>query len=117
MHIVDETQLPVQRGATAHLVAWYERRTGRIVDVGIYSETTPTCPNLRELRSECLLSSMSRIDSNGGGFERAHRLLRQAIAKCPELHWVYGMRSYALGEVRRREMDALRGMQLSARAA
>lgn len=117
MHVIDETQLPARRGATAHLVAWYEKRTGRIVDAGIYSETTPTCWNLRDLRSECLLSSMSRQDAIGGGFERAHRLLRQAIAKCPELRWVYGMRSFMVGERSRRDMNALRAAQFAARAA
>lgn len=117
MNIVDQNQLPTPRGATAHLVAWIDIRTGRIVDAGIYSEENPTCMDLRRQRTRCLLSSMSRFDSNQGGFGRAQQLLRRAIAQTPSLRWVYGMRTFALGEVRRRQLDAQCGVGLYARAA
>ena len=117
MNIVDKNRLPTPRGATAHLVAWIDIRSGRIVDAGIYSEETPTSMDLRRLHTRCLLSSMSRLDTNQGGFGRAHQLLRRAIAKTPSLRWVYGMRTFAMGEVRRRQLDAQCGARHYARAA
>lgn len=111
MNIVDKNHLPAPRGATAHLVAWIDVRTACIIDAGIYSEETPTSMDLRNLRTQCLLSSMSRFDTNQGGFGRAHQLLRRAIAKTPSLHWVYRMRTFA-------NMEGLRAKQQQyARAA
>jgi hypothetical protein len=95
MRIVDESGLPKQRGASAYLVAWMDRQ-GRIFDAGVYSEQTPTSRDMHRERSVCLLTSVSRVPAAVGGYGRAERMLRAAIAQTPSLHWVYGMRTFAL---------------------
>ncbi len=81
--------------AAAYLVAWRDQGgRGRIVDVGIYSESSPTILLRSDRRTECLMSAQSRYMPGDGGYERARARVEETIARTPELHWVYGMPTY-----------------------
>jgi hypothetical protein len=91
-------------GAAAYLVAWVDQYGhGRIVDVGIYSEQSPTIAIASDKRTLCLMTVHSRYEPGQGGFGRAQRRMRDIIARTPDLRWVYGMRTYRLMQLRHAE--------------
>jgi hypothetical protein len=82
-------------GASAYLVVWRDMADrGRIVDAGIYSESSPTPKIASSRRAECVMSVGSRYSSGHGGYERARARLVDLISRSHEWSWVFGMQTY-----------------------
>lgn len=83
-------------GSRAYLVGWLDPATGRFFDAGVYSEATPTSPNMHTAKTVVLLSTVSRFESEEGGYERATDALRRIAEKVPELCWATHSRIYRI---------------------
>ena len=100
-------------GATAYLVGWQDPKTGLFEDAGIYSEGSPTMPDMHGPRPIALLAVQSRFDPRQGGYERASSQLHDMVRNTPSLAWVTRTRTFQLME--RNRTTVRRGTRLVAR--